>query len=124
MTKTTIAAAALVAATIATIIAAPAAQAHAKIVTSEPKAGGELPAAPKQIRLGFNEKLEPAFSKIQLVDAKEVAIPLPKISVDKNDPKIIFTEVPALQAGQYRVRWSTMTHDGHKTKGEFGFKVK
>lgn len=120
MIKTTIAAVALIVAS----VTAPVAQAHAKIVTSEPKAGGELQAAPKEIRLGFNEKLEPAFSKIGLVDAKEVEITLPGITVDKNDPKIIFTTVPALKPGQYRVRWSAMTHDGHKTKGEFGFKVK
>jgi methionine-rich copper-binding protein CopC len=120
MIKNTIIAAAFIAAS----IAASAAQAHAKIVASEPIAGGELQAGPKQIRLRFNEKLEPAFSKIELVDAKDVSITLARITVDKKDPTVIFAEVPALQAGQYRVRWLTMSHDGHKTKGEFGFKVK
>ncbi|MDB5918086.1 MAG: hypothetical protein JWR40_2320 [Massilia sp.] len=119
MIKTTIATVALVVAG----VAASAAQAHGKIVASEPKADGELQAAPKYIRLRFNEALEPAFSKIGLVDAKEVAITLPKATVDKNDPKVIFTEVPALEPGRYRVRWTAMTHDGHKTQGQFGFKV-
>jgi methionine-rich copper-binding protein CopC len=120
MIKKTIVAFALIAASLTASVA----QAHAKIVASEPKADGEPQAAPKQIRLRFNEKLEPAFSKIELVDAREVAITLPRISVDKDDPKVIYTAVPALQAGQYRVRWVTMSHDGHKTSGEFGFKVK
>lgn len=105
-------------------LAAPAVQAHAKIAASQPKADSELQAAPKEIRLKFNEALEPAFSKIELVDAKEVAIALPKIELDKNDPKVMFTAVPALHPGQYRVRWSTMTHDGHKAKGQFAFRIK
>jgi len=99
------------------------AQAHGKIVASEPKAGAELRAGPRQIRLRFNETLERAFSKIVLVDASEVTIALPDITLDKSDPNVMIAEVPALKAGQYRVRWSVMTRDGHKTGGEFGFKV-
>ena len=101
-----------------------AAQAHAKLEASQPQAGSELASAPKEIRLHFNEQLEPAFSKIQLVDAKDAELPLPKAELDKGDPKVMFTTVPALAPGQYRVRWSTMTHDGHKTKGEIAFRVK
>lgn len=104
--------------------AASAVQAHAKIASTEPKAESELHGAPKQIRLQFNEALEGAFSKIELVDAREAAVKLPKAAVDKSDPRVMFTAVPALKPGQYSVRWSTMTHDGHKTKGQFSFKVK
>lgn len=32
--------------------------------------------------------------------------------------------LPPLSAGAYRIRWSAMTHDGHKTKGEVTFKVR
>jgi methionine-rich copper-binding protein CopC len=100
------------------------AQAHAKIESSQPAAGSELQVAPKEIRLKFNEALEPAFSKIMLVDAKDAEIALPRIALDKDDPKVMFTAVPALPAGQYSVRWSTMTHDGHKVKGQFAFRIK
>ena len=101
-----------------------AAQAHAKIESSQPKADSVLPAAPKEIRLQFNEPLEAAFSKVQLVDAKEADIALPKITLDKANPKVMFTALPPLQPGQYRVRWTAMTHDGHKVKGQFAFRVK
>lgn len=100
------------------------AQAHAKIASTEPKADSELHSAPKEIRLHFNEALEGAFSKIELVDAREVSVKLPKTAVDKSDPKVMFAPVPALQPGQYSVRWSTMTRDGHKAKGQLSFKVK
>jgi methionine-rich copper-binding protein CopC len=100
------------------------AQAHAKIESSQPAADSELQVAPKEIRLKFNEALEPAFSKITLVDPKGAEVSLPKIALDKSDPKVMFTAVPALPPGQYRVRWSTMAHDGHKAKGEFAFRIK
>lgn len=100
------------------------AQAHAKLEASQPKAESDLATAPTEIRLHFNETLEPAFSKIELVDAKETKLALPRTEVDKADPKSMFTAVPALQPGAYRVRWSTMTHDGHKAKGEIAFRVK
>ena len=105
-------------------LAATAAQAHAKMEAAEPKADSELAASPKEINLHFNEKLEPAFSKIALLDGKNAAITLPKIAIDKKDSKSMSAQLPMLKAGQYLVRWSTMTHDGHKAKGEYRFKVK
>ena len=122
MIKKTFAAAALTAVIFASMTASNA-RAHGKIVASEPTAGAELQTGPSHIRLRFNENLESAFSKIGLVDANARAITLPGITVDKMDPKVMFTDVPTLQTGQYRVRWSAMTRDGHKTTGEFGFKV-
>ena len=104
--------------------AASLAQAHAKIGATEPKADSELQHPPKEIRLHFNEALEGAFSKIELIDAKGTAVALPKAAVDKDDAKVMFAPVPALQPGEYSVRWSTMTHDGHKAKGHYSFKVK
>ena len=120
MIKTTFAAAMLIFAS----MTASSAQAHGKIVASEPKAGAELSAGPSHIRLRFNERLESAFSKIGLVDVSEVAVALPAVTVDKIDPNVMVAAVPALAAGQYRVRWSAMTRDGHKTHGEFGFRVR
>ena len=87
-------------------------------------ADSELTQPPKEIRLHFSDKLEPAFTKIVLLDAKNVAVKLPKAVVDKADGKTVSTQLPVLRAGQYLVRWSTMTRDSHKVKGEFRFKVK
>lgn len=106
------------------IAAAPAANAHAKLQASQPAASSELAGAPKEIRLQFNERIEPAFSKIELVDAKATLLPLSKIEFDKADPNVMFASAPALRPGLYHVRWTVMAHDGHKVKGEFAFRVK
>ena len=98
--------------------------AHAKLKSSDPQAGSTLEAAPKQVRLKFNEALEPAFSKIKLLGSGNNEIPVTGTTVDKADPTTMAAPLPALSSGEYRVQWSTMTHDGHKAKGEFTFKVK
>lgn len=110
--------------TLAAAGAASVAQAHAKIESSEPTPDSAMEGAPKAIRLHFNEALEPAFSKIELFDAEQAAVVLPKVAVDREDPKMMSTTVPALKSGKYSVRWTTMTHDGHKAKGQYSFTVK
>ena len=100
------------------------AQAHAKIASSEPAPDSALHVAPKAIRLHFNEALEPAFSKIALFDARQLALVLPKVALDKDDTMTMSAAVPALASGTYSVRWTAMTHDGHKVKGQYSFTVK
>ena len=97
--------------------------AHAKLQSSDPQAGSTLAHAPRQLRLKFDEALEPAFSKIRLVGPAGRVIPV-TATVDKTDPATMSAPLPALPAGGYRVQWSAMAHDGHKTKGEFTFQVK
>ena len=98
--------------------------AHARLEASDPKAGSVLAAAPKTVRLTFNEALEPSFSKIAVVDAANAAVAVSHVDVDKSNPKVMTATLPPLPAGQYRVQWSAVTGDGHKVKGEFGFSVK
>lgn len=98
--------------------------AHAALQSSDPRSGSTLDKAPTQVRLKFNEALEPAFSKITLTGPRNAGIRIGAASVDKADPTVLTAPLPALPAGEYRVRWSTMAHDGHKAKGEITFKVK
>jgi methionine-rich copper-binding protein CopC len=98
--------------------------AHAKLQSSDPRAGSTLDAAPKQVRLKFNETLEPAFSRIGLTGPRNDEIPLAATSVDQADPTVMAAPLPPLPAGEYRIRWTAMGHDGHKTKGEVRFKVR
>jgi copper resistance protein C len=98
--------------------------AHAKLQSSDPQAGSTLAGTPKQVRLKFNEALEPAFSKIKVTGPQNNEIPVTATTVDKADPTVMTAPLPALSSGEYHIQWSTMTHDGHKAKGEVAFKVK
>ena len=98
--------------------------AHAKLQASDPQAGSSLDSAPKQVHLKFNEALEPAFSKIQVTGPQNSEIPVGATAIDTADPSAMTATLPQLAAGDYRIRWTAMTHDGHKVKGEVAFKVK
>jgi methionine-rich copper-binding protein CopC len=110
-------------AVLAAVASAPA-FAHAKLRSSDPQPGSTLEHAPKHVRLTFNEALEPAFSKITLTGPAGNPIVVGATTVDAAEPAAMSVTVPPLMAGEYHVRWSAMTHDGHKVKGEVAFKVK
>jgi methionine-rich copper-binding protein CopC len=104
--------------------ATPSAFAHAKLQSSDPQAGSTLRAAPKQVRLKFNEALEPAFSRIRVTGAGNKEIALAATTVDKADPTVMTAALPPLSAGEYRILWTAMARDGHRVKGEVVFTVK
>jgi len=89
-----------------------------------PQANAVLSPAPTQVRLQFNEQVELPFSKVKLVDEKGVVTESSKLVLDSANNKVLVAAVPVLHAGAYRVQWTTLTRDGHKVKGEFGFRVK
>lgn len=98
--------------------------AHAKLESSSPQADSIVSPAPGQVRLQFSDLLEQPFSKVKLVDEKGTVVTPSKTVIDAANPKVLVATVPALHAGAWRVQWSTVTRDGHKVKGEFGFRVK
>jgi methionine-rich copper-binding protein CopC len=104
--------------------ASPFASAHASLKSSNPEAGSTLTAAPKEIALTFNEKVEEAFSAITLADGEGKAITADKAKVDAANPAILRLESPTLAAGSYTVTWAVAGHDGHRRKGDFKFTVK
>ena len=108
----------------AAALASPFASAHASLKHSNPEAGSTLAAAPKEITLTFNEKVEPAFSSSTLADGGGKAVAAGKAKVDAADPAILRLEIPALSVGAYTVTWAVAGHDGHRRKGDFKFTVK
>lgn len=103
---------------------APAAHAHAKVLESSPRNGETVAAAPPEVRLKFSEAVEINFTTIKLVgpDGKDVPVAKPKAAAE-DDSKVVLP-LPALPSGAYTAQWSTVGHDGHRTKGELAFTVK
>lgn len=106
------------------ILVAHSAFAHAVLKESSPAAGATLASPPGEIRLRFNEALDAPFSRVTLLDRQGRAVSTAPATVAPDQPETMLLAVPALLSGSYRVQWSTMTHDGHRTKGQFGFQVK
>ena len=106
------------------ILAAGPAWAHAKLVDSTPAANATLSSAPRTITLRFNERLVPAFSKVELVMPTHNNMKVPvKTNVSEDGKSIAVAPQQALAKGSYKIIWSAASSDGHKMNGEVPFKV-
>jgi methionine-rich copper-binding protein CopC len=97
--------------------------AHATLVRATPAAGSAVAAAPAEVTLRFNERLEPAFSAIIVRDADGKQVDKGDTHVDKADRAMIRTSLPPLSPGVYTVEWRATSADTHKVNGNFTFKV-
>lgn len=99
------------------------AMAHAQLQRAEPKVGSAGP-APQKVQLWFSEAIEPALSKAVVKDGAGKEVDAAPGAVAADDHRRIDVAVPALPPGTYRVEWSVVSVDGHKTSGNFTFTVK
>jgi methionine-rich copper-binding protein CopC len=94
-------------------------QAHTKLEKSEPAAGATVTAAPNQVQLWFNEKLDVALSKVELTSPSgKIPLGPPRVTGEK----VLVAGISSkLADGTYTVTWQTAGDDGHVVKGDFTF---
>jgi len=97
--------------------------AHAKLVSSNPAANSTVQTAPRSITLVFNERVVPAFSKME-VTMPEHGMDVPvRSAVSEDGKRIVGTLQSSLQKGSYAVHWTAAGADGHKIEGRITFRV-
>ena len=106
------------------LLAATNAWAHAFLDHAEPAVGSTIDTPPTEIKIWFTERLEPAFSQIQLFDHRGKPVTQNHATVDSSDPSLLTLAVPALGPGEYKVTWKVMSVDTHMTVGNFAFTVR
>jgi copper resistance protein C len=106
-----------------TLSAAAPVLAHAHLVRATPPAGATVGAAPSEVTLRFNEKLETVFSSVVVRDAAGKAVDKADPKVDKADRTIMRVSLPPLAPGVYKVEWRALSADTHKINGDFTFVV-
>ena len=112
------------AAAIATGILIPfAAFAHVFPQTQTPSAGAEVP-APENVTIVFDGPLEPAFSSLTVSNSTGKQVNTVKAQVDPNNKKAIHVALPPLPPDKYTVHWVAVASDGHRTQGNYSFRVK
>jgi copper resistance protein C len=112
------------AAALATLAVPGLALAHAALVKAEPAKRATLSKPPAQVRLWFNERLEPAYASVVVLDAAKVQVSKAAAQVDKADPKLLVLELPALAPGQYTVKYRVLSVDGHTVDYGYTFTLK
>lgn len=107
-------------------ICAPAAWAHADLVSSDPAATASVAQSPPQVVLTFSEAVDPRLSLVQIVDAAGASVPgASSTEAVPGQPKgLQVTLAQSLPRGTYSVNWRAVSaDDGHVTGGVFVFGV-
>ena len=97
--------------------------AHVFPQNQSPSAGAEV-AAPARVAIAFDGPLEPAFSSLNVSNSNGKQVNTAKAEVDSNDRKSIHVALPTLPPDTYTVHWVAVASDGHRTHGDYSFKVK
>jgi hypothetical protein len=105
------------------LIGATAANAHATLDQANPAVGSTVKPAPRTLTLTFTQKLEPAFSTVEVRDSKGGRVDTGKAQVDRANPAVMHVGLKPLAKGTYRVRWQVLSVDTHRTQGDFTFNV-
>jgi copper resistance protein C len=107
------------------VAASGAALAHAALLKSEPARRATLSKPPQQVRLWFNERLEPEYATISVIrEGAGQPVTTQKARVDKDDPKLLVLELPMLSPGAYTVKYRVLSVDGHTVDYGYTFTVK
>ena len=113
------------AALLATVLLAPAAQAHAVWMSSSPGRGERLAQAPTEAWVRFTEPVEESGTFVHVHDATDRRVDLGDVRFEHGaNPVVRVSLPPGLPEGSYLVRYQTLSGaDGHTRPGSFGFAV-
>lgn len=82
-----------------------------------------LDVAPKELKLWFNEPIEPAFAKLWLVPAEGDKVPLANHG-DASDPRLLIGVLPDnLPNGPVVIAYHVLSVDGHVVESQLTFSV-
>jgi methionine-rich copper-binding protein CopC len=100
----------------------PCVSAHAFPIRSDPRVGWKV-AAPVKVTIWFDGELEPAFSTIEVYNAAQQRVDKNNSRVTPSDATVLEVDLALPPPGKYRVQWSVVAKDTHRTEGSFSFTV-
>jgi copper resistance protein C len=96
---------------------------HAVLQRSEPRGDSRLKRPPDEVKLYFSERLEPAYSSVQVLNDRGLRVDRRDGRVDRANAVLLRATLPPLAAGAYEVRWRVLSIDGDVTEGAFTFRI-
>ncbi len=106
----------------AVLLSAAPASAHARLVSSTPAATSTV-ASPRVVTLTFSDRVAPAFSGFDLVNAAGATIRV-QTRVSEDGKTISGAPARPLATGAYVVNWRVASPDGHRMTGSTNFSVR
>jgi methionine-rich copper-binding protein CopC len=108
---------------VAWLIGANVALAHSELRQAEPAPNSQHKSPPREVKLTFSERLEPAYSTLRVNDAEGVEVDRHDAHVDPGDPLLLRASLGPLGPGAYTVTWRALSLDPHMSEGHFAFQV-
>lgn len=106
----------------ALVLMATQADAHARVVGSNPAASATV-ASPSALRVTFSERVAPAFSGLSVVNAGGAAFAV-ATTVSQDGKTVLGHTARPLAAGAYTLNWHAASADGHRMTGSIAFTVR
>jgi copper resistance protein C len=94
--------------------------AHAFLDHASPPVGGTVATAPRELTLSFTQKLEPAFSTVQVTGPNGAQLDQGKARISGNTMRV---SIKSAGPGAYHVHWHALSVDTHTTQGNYTFHV-
>lgn len=111
--------AALLALLVSVPFSAPA-SAHDLVRRSTPAAGATVAPGPLAIAIEFSGKIDKPLSELTLRGPNDAQRVLPMVA--NPTPNLLTAEPVTLSPGDYVIRWTVMSSDGHLTRGDIRFR--
>lgn len=96
---------------------------HGFLERSDPRAETTVRTPPTRVRLWFTGAIEPAYSRVEVLDGQARRVDVGEGVVDPETRKSLTVAVPPLPPGRYRVEWRVLSVDTHVTEGSFSFRI-
>jgi copper transport protein len=103
----------------------PLASAHSQLLSSDPRAGSRLDAAPAQVTLTLTEPVDPAGTTASVTDSALTRVDQGDLAIQNGPHPVLLLHLKAgLPDGAYTITWEALSGtDGHHTTGTVGFAV-
>lgn len=98
--------------------------AHAYLTKAAPAQRAVIFAPPERVQLWFNERLEPKFCTVTVMDVKGASVDKGDMHVAADNPKQLAVSLKPISAGTYTVKFRVLSVDGHVVTNQFNFTIR
>lgn len=106
------------------VLAAPSALAHAVLVASSPPDGSRLESAPRQVRLDFDEPVQPVADSVIALSETGQRVSTGVVQRSADGRSVVVLMQPDVATGVYSVTWRVISADSHIVSGSIRFGVR
>lgn len=96
--------------------------AHSRLVKSDPAARAVLTEAPAELKMWFNEAIEPAFAKVWIAPTNGPQTPL-TTKGDDSDKRLLVVKLPTDLNGPVVIGYHVLSVDGHVVESQLAFTI-